>query len=159
SMHAANNVPGDDSRGETGMTGEIWLLDAHTVLHQARMEVFVNDNYGYNPQQEYYDPTVSGSAYPPPPPSQYPDQSRPAPALSPVPPNPVAQSQSASPVYVPCPVAMPDTGDPPALSGLIFGIIAAAVGWIPVCGLVALIPAILGIVFGSLGLKSQRRRG
>ena len=79
-----------------------------------------------------------------------------------MPPNTMADqptSQAAStaqPIYVPYPVVVSDDGDSMALSSLIFGIISAAVGWIPVCGLVALLPAILGIVFGGLGLKSQR---
>jgi hypothetical protein len=42
---------------------------------------------------------------------------------------------------------------------MILGIVAAAVGWIPLCGLVALAPAIVGIVLGALGLKSEKRRG
>jgi hypothetical protein len=115
----------------------------------------VSDNYGYDPRETDFDPTVN--YYPPPP--QY------APPAAPLPPDPMATqptSQAASaaqPIYVPYPVVVSDDGDSMALSSLIFGIISAAVGWIPVCGLVALLPAILGIVFGGLGLKSERRRG
>jgi hypothetical protein len=119
------------------------------------MEGRVSDNYGYDPRETDFDPAVN--YYPQPP--QY------APPAAPMPPDPMATqptSQAAStaqPIYVPYPVVVSDDGDSMALSSLIFGIISAAVGWIPVCGLVALLPAILGIVFGGLGLKSQRRRG
>jgi hypothetical protein len=115
----------------------------------------VRDNYGYDPREMDFDPTVS----------YYPQQPQYAPPEALMPPNTMADqptSQAAStaqPVYVPYPVVVGDDGDSMALSSLIFGIISAAVGWIPVCGLVALLPAILGIVFGGLGLKSQRRRG
>jgi hypothetical protein len=117
----------------------------------------VSDNYGYDPREADFDPTVNNSYYPQSP--QY------APPQAPIPPNTMADqptSQAAStvqPIYVPYPVVVSDDGDSMALSSLIFGIISAAVGWIPVCGLVALLPAILGIVFGGLGLKSERRRG
>src|SRR5262249_1704524 len=120
-------------------------------------EGLVSDNYGYNPREPDFDPRVNNSSYPQPP--QY------APPAAPMPPDTMADqpaSQAAStaqPIYVPYPVVVSDDGDSMALSTLIFGIISAAVGWIPVCGLVALLPAILGIVFGGLGLKSQRRRG
>jgi hypothetical protein len=97
--------------------------------------------------------------------SYYPQPPQYAPPEAPMPPNTMADqptiqaASTAQPVYVPYPVVVGDDGDSMALSSLIFGIISAAVGWIPVCGLVALLPAILGIVFGGLGLKSQRRRG
>ncbi len=60
-------------------------------------------------------------------------------------------------VPVPYPVAAPDTGGGMAVASLIFGIISASFGWIPFCGVMALFPAILGIVFGGLGMKSRRR--
>jgi hypothetical protein len=65
------------------------------------------------------------------------------------------------PVYVPysVPTSGAEPGDGMALASMILGIVAAAIGWIPVCGLIALAPAITGIVLGSLGLKSPRRRG
>ena len=62
-------------------------------------------------------------------------------------------------VPVPYPVAAPDTGGGMAVASLIFGIISVSVGWIPFCGVMALFPAILGIVFGGLGMKSRRRHG
>jgi len=115
----------------------------------------VSDNYGYDPRETDFDPTVN--YYPQPP--QY------APPAAPIPPNTMADqptiqaASTAQPIYAPYPVVVSDDGDSMALSSLIFGIISAAVGWIPVCGLVALLPAILGIVFGGLGLKSERRHG
>jgi hypothetical protein len=45
-----------------------------------------------------------------------------------------------------------------ARASLWLGIFSAVVSLIPVCGIVALFPAMLGIVFGWFGLKSQRRR-
>jgi hypothetical protein len=70
-------------------------------------------------------------------------------------------SPIVQPVYVPYPVPSSgaEPGDNMALAAMILGIVSAAIGWIPVCGLVALGPAIIGIVLGSLGLKSPRRRG
>ena len=115
----------------------------------------MSDNYGYDPRETDFDPTVN--YYPQPP--QY------APPAAPIPPNTMADqptiqaASTAQPIYAPYPVVVSDDGDSMALSSLIFGIISAAVGWIPVCGLVALLPAILGIVFGGLGLKSERRHG
>ena len=90
----------------------------------------MSDNYGYDPRETDFDPTVN--YYPPPP--QY------APPGAPMPPNTMADqptSQAAStaqPIYVPYPVVVSDDGDSMALSSLIFGIISAAVGWIPVRG-------------------------
>ena len=115
----------------------------------------MSDNYGYDPREPGFDPTVN----------YYPQPPHYAPPAAPMPPNTMADlptpqaASTAQPIYVPYPVVVSDDGDSMALSSLIFGIISAAVGWIPVCGLVALLPAILGIVFGGLGLKSQRRRG
>jgi hypothetical protein len=117
----------------------------------------VRDNYGYDPRETDFDPTVTNSSYP-----QLPQYMPPS---APMPPNMISNqptSQAATrvqPVYVPYPVVVSDDGDSMALNSLIFGIVSAAISWIPVCGAVALLPAILGIVFGGLGLKSQRRRG
>src|SRR5262245_18194612 len=61
-------------------------------------------------------------------------------------------------VQVPYPNAVPGQGDGFAIISLILGIVSASIGWIPVCGIVALGPAIVGIVLGSLGLKSERQR-
>jgi hypothetical protein len=70
-------------------------------------------------------------------------------------------SPMVQPVYVPYPVSGggAEPGDGMALASMILGIISAAIGWIPLCGLIALGPAIIGIVLGSLGLKSPHRRG
>jgi hypothetical protein len=71
-------------------------------------------------------------------------------------------SPMVQPVYVPysVPTTVPEPGDSFALASMILGIIAAAVGFIPVIGIcLAPAPAIIGIVLGALGLKSERRRG
>jgi hypothetical protein len=54
--------------------------------------------------------------------------------------------------------APPGQGDRFAISSLILGIVSVSLGWIPICGIVALAPAIIGIVLGGLGLKSLRHR-
>jgi hypothetical protein len=69
-----------------------------------------------------------------------------------------APPMSAQQVQVPHPNAVPGQGDGFAISSLILGIVSASIGWIPLCGIVALGPAIVGIVLGSLGLKSVRHR-
>lgn len=74
------------------------------------------------------------------------------------PPPPQSAGAGVQPIYVPVPVR-PESGDGMALTSMILGIVAAAIGWIPLCGLVALAPAIVGIVLGALGLKSEKRRG
>ena len=115
----------------------------------------MNDPYGQSPTRQWgqpeddfrppytQDPPITASypqfaqqGYPPPPP----------------------QPAGAQPIYVPVPVQH-DSGDGMALTSMILGIVAAAIGWVPVCGLIALAPAIVGIVLGALGLKSERRRG
>jgi hypothetical protein len=40
---------------------------------------------------------------------------------------------------------------------LILGVISLALGLIPVCGIVALLPAAIGILYGWLGLQSRQR--
>lgn len=74
---------------------------------------------------------------------------------------PGSASPGVQPVYVPYPVAAPGSapGDGMALTSMILGIVSAALGWIPLCGIVVLAPAIIGIVLGALGLKSPHRRG
>src|SRR5215472_9159942 len=51
-------------------------------------------------------------------------------------------SPMVQPVYVPyaVPTSGSEPGDGMALASMILGIIAAAIGWIPLCGLVALAP-------------------
>jgi hypothetical protein len=124
----------------------------------------VNDNYGYDPNRTtYYDPTINNNIYPPataeypPEPQQMPPTLQPPTTLGNLPPSQPATT--VQPIYVPYPVVISDAGDGMALSSLILGIVSAAIGWIPICGVAALLPAILGIVFGGLGMKSQRRRG
>jgi hypothetical protein len=47
-----------------------------------------------------------------------------------------------------------------ALASMVLGIVAAAVGLVPIIGIcLAPAPAIVGIVLGALGLKSEKRRG
>lgn len=139
-------------------------MQADAAAQDVEGEGIVNDNYGYDTRETDFDPTVNNSYYPQPP-QDYLNQPQYAPPSAPMSPNTMANlptSQAATtvqPIYVPYPVVVSDNGDSMALSSLIFGIISAAIGWIPLCGLVALLPAIIGIVFGGLGLKSQRRRG
>jgi hypothetical protein len=49
-------------------------------------------------------------------------------------------------------------GDNFAISSLVLGIVSVSLGWLPVCGIVALAPAIIGTVLGCLGLRSAQRR-
>lgn len=144
----------------------------------------MDDNYRYIPQQTDFDatdfdatdfdPTAMDTIYPEPT-QEYPYQPRYTPPSGPSyypPMDPMGQNAIGNlptvqaptviqHVYVPVPypVAAPDTGGGMALTSLILGIMSASVGWIPLCGAVALFPAILGIVFGGLGMKSRRRRG
>jgi hypothetical protein len=119
----------------------------------------MNDPYGQSPthqwgQEDDFKPPYTQDPLPG---SPYPPYGQPI--NSPA----VAQSGSPAvqPVYVPYPVPTPGSapGDAMALTSMILGIVSAAIGWVPVCGLIALAPAIVGIVLGALGLKSQRRRG
>ena|SRR5215469_6101911 len=117
----------------------------------------MNDPYGQSPTRQWgqpeddfrppytQDPPIAAS-YPP-----FAQQAYP-------PPPPQSAAPVGQPIYVPVPVTSPP-GDGMALTSMILGIVAAAVGWIPLCGLVALAPAIVGIVLGALGLKSEKRRG
>ena len=56
------------------------------------------------------------------------------------------------------PSAAPGQGDNFAISSLVLGIVSVSLGWIPVCGIVSLAPAIIGAVLGCLGLRSAHRR-
>jgi len=120
----------------------------------------MNDPYGQSPTHQwgqeddfkppYTQDPLPGTPYPPPP--QYPQ------------PNLSSAAQGASPaiqpVYVPYPVPVPGSqpGDGVALASFILGIVSLAIGLVPVCGVVVLAPAIVGLVLGGLGLRSQRRR-
>lgn len=125
------------------------------------------DNYGYNPRRGYNETTERDNSYSQPmwnyPDPSYGTPSYPAGPAQQNPPGNATTIQSPAPpsrrVYVPQPTVGGNDGDGMALASLIFGVLSASIGWIPVCGLVALFPAILGIVFGGLGFRSQRRRG
>jgi hypothetical protein len=117
----------------------------------------MNDPYGQSPTRQWgqpeddfkppytQDPPIAAS-YP-----QFAQQGYP-------PPPPQPAGAGAQPIYVPVPVRA-DPGDGMALTSMILGIVAAVVGFIPICGFVALAPAIIGIILGALGLRSERRRG
>ncbi len=72
---------------------------------------------------------------------------------------PKRASSRAQPLRAPDPAtrAVPDRRDSMARASLWLGILSAAVSLIPVCGIVALFPAVFGIVFGWYGRKSRRR--
>ena len=72
-------------------------------------------------------------------------------------PAPVRAPSRARPVRVPRPRVAPDRREGLARASLWLGIISAAVSLIPVCGIVALFPAAMGIAFGWLGRNSRRR--
>ena len=59
----------------------------------------------------------------------------------------------------PATVPTHDNGGVPAFASLILGIFSVALGWIPLCGIVALAPAIIAVVLGGVGLQSRSRRG
>ena len=105
------------------------------------------------PDDSFRPPYTQDPPYPPNPPYGQPNA-----ASMPAQGNAAAGVQ---PVYVPYAVAAPGQGqgDGMALTSMILGIVSAAIGWIPFCGLIVLAPAIIGIVLGALGLKSQNRRG
>ncbi|MGO8946175.1 MAG: DUF4190 domain-containing protein [Ktedonobacterales bacterium] len=121
----------------------------------------MSDPYGmeyptaHRGDDDFRPPYTQDPPYPPPP---YPPYGQPTAAAAPGQSN---ASPGVQPVYVPYAVAVPGSGpgDGMALTSMILGIISAAIGWIPFCGVVVLAPAIVGIVLGALGLKSQNRRG
>jgi hypothetical protein len=53
--------------------------------------------------------------------------------------------------------AIPSSRERMARISLILGVISLALGLIPVCGIVALLPAAIGILYGWLGLQSRQR--
>lgn len=109
------------------------------------------------PEDDFKPPYTQDPPMAPP----YPQYAQPTYAAAPTKASPQGAAPGLQPVYVPYPVPMTgsESGDGMALTSMILGIVSAAIGWIPVCGVIALGPAIIGIVLGSLGLKSQRRRG
>lgn len=70
---------------------------------------------------------------------------------------PVRGPSRTRPARVPRPRIIPTRRDRMARASLWLGVISAAVSLIPVCGIVALFPAAMGIVCGWLGRNSQRR--
>lgn len=121
-------------------------------------EGFVGNNYGYGPQQNDFDPTVSDSFFNNTTQQGYPGQSRYAPP--PMRPNTIGNMTTVQ--QTPWTVRRNPrigrgSGDGMALASLLLGLLSAGVGWLPVCGIVALFPALVGIVFGWAGLRSRRR--
>jgi len=133
----------------------------------------MSDLYGYDPNQTTeYDPTAMDDFYLEPT-QDYPYPTQPAyppPAM----PNPLGDQSTilhaptmvqapvkapsrSRPVRAPRPRVAPDRRDRMARASFWLGIISAAVSLIPVCGIVALLPAALGIVYGWLGRNSRRR--
>jgi hypothetical protein len=139
----------------------------------------MSNPYGYDPNQTTeYDPTAMDDLYPEPTQDYpYPNQpTYPPPAMSNPMRNPLGDQSTIlhAPTQVPVPVrapsrarpqpvraprphVAPDRGDRMARASFWLGIISAAVSLIPVCGIVALFPAMVGIVFGWLGRNSRRR--
>lgn len=139
----------------------------------------MSDPYGYDPNQTTeYDPTAMDDLYLEPTqdypyPSQpaYPPPAMPNPMRNPMDdqstilhaptqvPAPVRAPSRArpQPVRAPRPRLAPDRRDRMARASFWLGIISAAVSLIPVCGIVALFPAALGIVYGWFGRNSRRR--
>lgn len=139
---------------------------------------------GYDPNQTTeYDPTAAADFYPDPT-QDYPYPSQPTYPNAPTPPparyNPIGdqptiqQAPTRVPTRVPArgPVkaqswtrparvsrtrVAPDRRDRLARASLWLGVLSAAVSLIPVCGIVALFPAAMGIVCGWLGRHSRRR--
>jgi hypothetical protein len=46
-----------------------------------------------------------------------------------------------------------------AVAGLVFGILAIVIAFVPCIGILAIIPAILGIIFSIVGLVKSRKTG
>lgn len=61
-------------------------------------------------------------------------------------------------VQVPLPTATPDRHAAMARASLWLGIISFVVSFVPLCGIVALFPAAMGLVFGWMGRRSPRWR-
>ena len=125
----------------------------------------MDDNYGYTPRPTDFDPTAMDDIFSQPT-EDYPRQ----PPYTPPAPlaryNPIGDLPTIKraptrvrPPSVPQRVVVRDGRDGMALASLLLGIISGAISLIPLCGIVALLPAMIGILFGWLGLKSSRRRG
>ena len=142
---------------------------------------FMSDPYGYDPNQTTeYDPTATDDFYPEPTreypyPSQptyppiYPPPAIPDPMRNPLGdqstilhaptmvPAPAKAPSGPRPARGPRPRVAPDRRDRMARASLWLGILSVPVSLIPVCGIVALLPAALGIVYGWFGRNSRRR--
>lgn len=123
----------------------------------------MDDNYGYTPRRTDFDPTAMDDIFPQPT-EDYPRQPPYAPPAAPARYNPIGDlptiKRSSTRVrltYVPQRVVVRDRRDGMALASLLLGLISGAISLIPLCGIVALLPAMIGILFGWLGLKSSRR--
>lgn len=46
-----------------------------------------------------------------------------------------------------------------AVAGLVLGIVAIVLGFVPCIGILAIIPAILGIIFSIMGLSQAKKTG
>jgi len=109
--------------------------------------------YGTYGSQQLAQPTVPAM-----PPSAYPPLA-PIPAPSSVPMIAPHMQPGVQMGAYPATVPTHDKGGVPAFASLVLGIFAVAVGWLPLCGIVALAPAIIAIVLGGVGLQSRNRRG
>ncbi len=113
----------------------------------------MNNPYGFDPNQTTeYDATWD-----------YPNQQTDPPAAPPARYNPggdlttIKQTPTRSrPVHVPPPPAAPDRRDSRARASLWLGIISLAMSLVPVCGIVALFPAVCGLAIGWMGRGSPR---
>lgn len=113
-----------------------------------------NDPYKYDPQRTTeFDPTAMGDMF----------QTPYNPPAAPVVRNPLVDAPTIkSPVrgrqrVVAPPTTVRGKGESAARMSLILGIISFILGLLPVCGIAALLPAAVGIVYGWLGLKSRQR--
>ncbi|HEY1390879.1 MAG TPA: hypothetical protein VGF38_20255 [Ktedonobacterales bacterium] len=137
----------------------------------------MSDPYGYDPNQTTeYDPTAMDDFYleptrdyPYPTQPAYPPPAMPNPMRNPLGdqstilhaptqvPAPAKAPSRARPVRAPRPRVTPDRRDRMARASFWLGILSAAVSLIPICGIVALLPAVLGIVYGWFGRNSRQR--
>lgn len=124
------------------------------------------ERYGdpYHTQRANFDPTVVDNMYPQPT-RDYPPQPPYDPPTAPVRPNPVYPIVDPPTIQIPDPrrtivqppVIVRGNGESAAWMSLILGIIGVLIGWIPVCGIIALLPAAMGIFFGWRGRNSRQR--
>ncbi|HEY7340298.1 MAG TPA: DUF4190 domain-containing protein [Ktedonobacterales bacterium] len=133
----------------------------------------MSNPYGFDPNQTTeYDPTAmddfyadttqdypypNQQAYPPPPPMRPNPLSDQSTILKAQTRAPAKAPARVRPAPVPRPRVTPGRRESMARASLWLGIISAAVSLIPVCGIVALFPAAMGIAFGWLGRNSRRR--